>query len=124
LQSVEVTSDLESQVAQIFGVGLGYMSEDEVVKHCEIASPKVTPEAMLAPTLEPMSAVAEWWEPTVNPVIESDIAMAVKSKGETDGFENSPSGPEPDCLRAFDGYWQVFAVPCLPAQPAHFRSRI
>ncbi|KAF8493745.1 kinase-like domain-containing protein [Russula emetica] len=90
LQTVEVTSDFESQVEQIFGVGLGYMSEDEVVKHGEIASPKVTPEAVFAPTLEPMSAVVEWWEPTVNPAIESDVAMAVKSKGETDGFETIP----------------------------------
>jgi hypothetical protein len=87
LQTVEVMPDLESQVAQIFGVGLGHVSEDEVVKHSEIELPKVTPEAMLAPTLEPMSAVVEWWEPTVNPVIESDVAMAVKSKGETDGFD-------------------------------------
>jgi hypothetical protein len=84
LQTAEVRSDLESQVAQIFGVGLGYVSEDEVVKQGEIAPPKVTPEAMLAPTLEPMSAVVEWWEPTVNPAIESGVAMAVKSKGETD----------------------------------------
>jgi hypothetical protein len=84
LQTVEVTSDLGSQVARIFGVGLGYVSEDEIIKHGEIAAPKVTPEAMLAPTLEPMSAVVEWWGPTVNPAIESDVAMAVKSKGETD----------------------------------------
>jgi hypothetical protein len=34
-----------------------------------------------------MSAVVEWWEPIVNPAIESDIAMSAKSKGETDGFE-------------------------------------
>ena len=39
-ETVEVTSDLESQVAQIFGVGLGYVSEDEVVKHGEIAPPQ------------------------------------------------------------------------------------
>jgi hypothetical protein len=45
---------------------------------------------MLAPTLEPMSAVVELWEPTVNPAIASDVAMAVKSKGETDGFEAIP----------------------------------
>ncbi len=91
LQSVELTSDLESQVAQIFSIGLGYVSEDEVVKHGEIASPKATPEPMLA-SMEPtgMSAVVEWWEPTVNPAIESDVAMVVKSKGETDGFETIP----------------------------------
>ena len=89
LQSVELTSDLESQVAQIFSIGLGYVSEDEVVKHGEIASPKATPEPMLA-SVEPMSAVVEWWEPMVNLAIESDIAMVVKSKGETDGFETIP----------------------------------
>ena len=90
LQTVELTSDLESQVAQIFGVGFGYVSGDEVVKRGEIAPPRVTPETMLAPTLEPMSAVVEWWEPTVNPAIESDVAMAVKSKGETEAFETVP----------------------------------
>jgi hypothetical protein len=90
LQTAETTSDLESRVAQIFGVGLGYVSEDEVVRHGEIAPLKATPEPMLAPTLEPMSAVVERWEPTVNPTIESNVAMAVKSKGETDGFEAIP----------------------------------
>ena len=87
LQTVEGTSDLESQVAHIFGVGLGYPSEDEVVNHSEIAPPRVTPEAMLASTLEPMSAVVELWDPTVNPAIKSDVPMAVKS---TDGFEAIP----------------------------------
>jgi hypothetical protein len=90
LQTVEATSDFESQVAQIFSVGLGYVSEGEAVKHGEIAPPRVTPEAMLAPTLEPMSAVVEWWEPTVNSAIESDVATTVKSKTETDGFETIP----------------------------------
>jgi hypothetical protein len=60
------------------------VSEDEVVKHGEIAPPKVTPEAMLAPILEPMSAVVERWELTVNPTIESDV------QAETDGFEAIP----------------------------------
>jgi hypothetical protein len=78
LQTADVTSDFESQVARIFGVGLGYVSEDEVVKDGEVPPPKVTPEAMLAPTLEPMSAVVERWESTVKP------------KGETDGFEAIP----------------------------------
>jgi hypothetical protein len=90
LQTVELTSDFESQVAQIFGVGLGYVSENEVVKHGEIAPPKATPETMLASALEPMSAVVEWWEPTANPAIEFDVAMTVKPKGRTDGFEAIP----------------------------------
>ena len=92
LQTAELTSDFESQVAQIFGVGLGYVSENEVVKRAEIAPPKATPEAMLAPSLEPMSAVVEWWEPepTVSPAIEFDVPMAVKSKGRTEELENTP----------------------------------
>ena len=90
LQTAEVPSGLESQVEQIFGVGLGYVFEDEVVKHGQIAPSKVTPEPMLTPTLEPMSAVVEWWEPIVNPAIESDVAVAVKSKGEADGLEAIP----------------------------------
>ena len=81
-QTVEATSDLASQVAQIFGVGLGHPSEDEVVKHGEIAPPRITPEAMLAPTLESMSAVVELWKPTMKPAIDSDVA--------TDGFEAIP----------------------------------
>jgi hypothetical protein len=90
LQTVEMTSDFESQVAQIFGVGLGFVSENEVVKRGEIAPPKATPEAMLTPSLEPVSAVVEWWEPepTVNPAIEFDVPLAVKSKDRTD--ENTP----------------------------------
>jgi hypothetical protein len=90
LQTVEATSDFDSHIAQIFGVGLGYVSEDEVVKLGEIAPPKVTPEAVSVPTLEPMSAAVEWWEPTVNLAMESDVARAVKSKGETDVFETIP----------------------------------
>jgi hypothetical protein len=90
LSTVELTSDLESQVAQIFGVGLGCVSENEVVKHGEIAPPKATPETMLAPALEPMSAVVEWWEPTVNSAIEFDVATTVKSKGRTDVYDAIP----------------------------------
>lgn len=77
LDTAELTSDLESQVAHIFGVGLGGASENEGVKHDEIAPPKATPETTPAPTLEPMSAVVEWWEPE----------PSVKSKGRTDGSE-------------------------------------
>ncbi|KAF8493797.1 kinase-like domain-containing protein [Russula emetica] len=119
LQTVEVTSDFESQVAQIFGVGLGYVSEDEVVKHGEIASPKVTPEPILAPTLEPMSAVVEWWEPaTVNPAIESDVAMAVKSKGETDGFETNPLDQnQVVCMPSTDISRSSLSLACRPSQP-------
>ena len=90
LQTVEAASALKSQVAQIFGVGLGYASEVEVARHGEIALPEVTPEAILAPILEPTSVVVERWGPRANPTIESDVAIAVKSKDETDEFEAVP----------------------------------
>ena len=92
LQTAELTSDFESQVVWIFGVGLGNVSENEVVKRCEIAPPKATPEVMLAPPLEPMSVDVEWWEPepTASPAIEFDVPMAVKSKGRTDELEDTP----------------------------------
>ena len=112
LQTADLTSDLESQVAQIFGVGLGYVSEDEVVKRGEIAPPKFTPEAMpvLAPTSEPMSAVVEWWEPTANPAIESDIALAVKSKGETEGNQIA-------CVPSTDIGRPSLPLACQPSKP-------
>ena len=117
-ETVEVTSDLESQVAQIFGVGLGYVSEDEVVKHGEIAPPKVTPEAVLAPTLESMSAVVEWWEPTVNPAIESDVATAMKSKGQTDGFETiSLDQNQISCTLSTDIGMPSLSLSRQPSQP-------
>jgi serine/threonine protein kinase len=45
---------------------------------------------MLAPALEPMSAVVGWWEPTVNSTIEFDVATTVKSKGRTDVYNAIP----------------------------------
>ena len=101
-QTVELTSDFESQVAQIFGVGLGCASDDEVIKHGEIAPPKATPETILAPTFEPMSAVVEWWEPTVNPATKFDLPVAVKSKGRTDGFEATPLDQNQDLLQTME----------------------
>jgi hypothetical protein len=124
LQTVEATSDLESQVARIFGVGLGCVSEDEAVKHGVIAPPKVTPEAMLAPTLEPMSAVVEWWEPTVNPAIESDVAMAVKSKGETDGFETVPLAPDQNNIACVPSTNIGSSSPSLAYQPSQPTSLV
>jgi hypothetical protein len=124
LQTVEATSDLESQVARIFGVGLGYVSGDDAVKHGGIAPPKVTPEAMLAPTLEPMSAVVEWWEPTVNPAIESDVAMAVKSKGETDGFETIPLAPDQNKIACVPSTNIGSSSPSLACQPSRPTSLV
>jgi hypothetical protein len=117
-QTMETTSDLESQVAQIFGAGLGDVSEGDVVKRGEIAPPKVTPEAMLAPTLEPMSAVVEWWEPPVNSAIESDVAKAVKSKGETEGLEIIPLNQnEIACTPSTDIGRTSLSLACQLSQP-------
>jgi hypothetical protein len=90
-------SDLESQVAQIFGVRLGCVSEDEVVKHGEIAPPKVTP-----------------------PAIKSDLAMAVKSKGETDGFKAIPLDQNQiTCMPSTDIGKPSLSLACLPCQPTY-----
>ncbi|KAI9447080.1 kinase-like domain-containing protein [Russula earlei] len=86
LEMTEPTFDLEAQVKQIFSVGLGFTSESEVVQRDEIPPPKATPVATSASTLEPMSAIVEWWEPAVNAFIESDIAMKVKCKGPGEDF--------------------------------------
>jgi hypothetical protein len=98
------------------------VSEDEVVKHGEIAPPEVTPEAILAPTLEPMSAFVELWEPTVNPAIESDVAMAVKSKGETDGFEAIPLDHQNEiaCLPSTDIGQPPLSLACQPTSVVEF----
>ena len=59
---VDLSADLESQVAQIFSVGLGCTSEAESVRHHEITPPRTPQEVSLAPTLEPLSAVVEMWD--------------------------------------------------------------
>ena len=124
LQTVEVASDLESQISQIFGVGLGFVSEDEDVKHGEVAPPKVIPEAMLAPTLEPMSAVVEWWEPTVNPAIESDVAKGVKSKGEADESETISLDPSQiACKPSTDVGRTSVSLACQPSRLPRTISR-
>ena len=61
---------MASQVAQIYGVGLGYLSEDEVVKHSR---------GHARTNIGAHVRGLEVWKPTVNPVIQSDVA--------TDGFE-------------------------------------
>ncbi|KAH9959350.1 kinase-like domain-containing protein [Russula dissimulans] len=80
LQSVDLMSSFEAQVTRIFGIGLGSVSESEVVRHGEIACPTLTPEVTSAFTLEPMSAIVEWWEPEANSAIESIVATEVKSQ--------------------------------------------
>ena len=84
--NADFTADLECQVAQIFSVGLGSVSENEVVRRGEMAPPMALPEATLAPTLEPMSAIVEMWEPAV----ESEAPMDFKSVTRADGFETIP----------------------------------
>ena len=65
---VELTSDFETQVTQVFSLGLGPQSKkDDDAKHGEIAPPLATPGTMLAQTLEPMSVLVEnWHEPETN----------------------------------------------------------
>ena len=64
---VELTSDFNTQITQIFNLGLESQSKDEVVRHGEIAPPLATPGVMLAQTLEPMTALVENWpEPETN----------------------------------------------------------
>ena len=84
----EVEEDPLETVEQIFGVGLGHAYGNEV-KRDEIPPPKTVQETTPASTLEPMSAVVEWWEPepSANLATELDAAVAVKSNDRTDGFE-------------------------------------
>jgi Protein kinase domain len=84
----EIEEDPLETVELIFGVGLGHAYGSEV-RHDEIAPPKAVQETTPASTLEPMSAVVEWWEPepSANLATEFDAAVTVKSKGRTDGFE-------------------------------------
>ena len=85
-------SGFEAQVAQIFGMGLGPASEEEVIRRGEIAPPIATPELSFASTLEPMSAAVGWWEPAGNAAMERKVPMDSESKGRPDG----PGGTPPD----------------------------
>ena len=76
---VELTSDFDTQITQIFNPGLEPQSKDDVVRHGEIAPPLATPEVMLAQKLEPMTALVENWP-------ESETNFASRS----DGFETIP----------------------------------
>ncbi len=79
---LESTSDFDTQITQIFSLGLGPQSKDDVVQHGEVALPLVTPGATLAQTLEPMSALVEdSYEPEINFTSNSD------------GFETTPLHP-------------------------------
>ena len=87
----EVEDDPLETVEQIFGVGLGHAYGNEV-KRDEVPPPKAVQETTPASTLEPMSAVVEWWEPepSANLATELDAAVTVESKDRTDGFEAVP----------------------------------
>jgi hypothetical protein len=63
---VSSSAGFDTQVAQIFGTGLGPAGDDEILRRGEVAPPTVVPELTFAPTFEPMSAVVEWWEPADN----------------------------------------------------------
>ncbi|KAI0286259.1 kinase-like domain-containing protein [Russula brevipes] len=92
LEEVELSSGFESQVAQIFSRGLGSMSDSDIVRHGEVSPPIATPAVTLAPTVEPMSAVVEWWEPEANTAATCDVAINVKSK---DPVNASDEGADP-----------------------------
>ena len=89
-ETVELSSGLgiEAQVAEIFGRGLGPAS-DTVVRYGEAAPPKATPEATIAPTLDPMSAVVEQWEPASNMAISRSAAVDLNSQGRSNEFETT-----------------------------------
>ena len=76
---VELTSDFNTQITQVFSFGLGPQSKDDVVRHGEIAPPLITPGTTLTQTLEPMSVLVENW-------VEPIITIASSS----DGFETIP----------------------------------
>ena len=80
-------SGFEAQVAQIFGMGLGSGSEEEVIRRGEIAPPIATPELSFTSTLEPMSATVGWWEPAGNATAERKGPTASEFKGRSYGFE-------------------------------------
>jgi hypothetical protein len=63
---VSSSARFDTQVAQIFGTGLGPAADDEILRRGEMTPPTVVPELTFAPTFEPMSAVVEWWEPADN----------------------------------------------------------
>ena len=69
---VESTADFDTQITQVFSLGLGPQSKDAIVKHGEIA-PLATPGVTLGQTLEPMSVLVEnWYEPEINSASNSD----------------------------------------------------
>ncbi|KAH9053153.1 kinase-like domain-containing protein [Lactarius vividus] len=71
--SVESTSEFDTQIAQLFSLGLAPKSKADVVHHGEVAPPLATPEATLTQMLEPMSAlVGNSREPGINLASSSD----------------------------------------------------
>ncbi|KAH9979570.1 kinase-like domain-containing protein [Lactifluus volemus] len=70
---VDLSADFESQVAQIFSVGLGSTSETESVRYHEITPPRTPQEISLAPTLEPLSAVVEMWDSALESKISTEL---------------------------------------------------
>jgi hypothetical protein len=98
---VELTADFDTQITQIFSVGLGSQSKDDMVRHGEIVLPLATPGTTLAQTLEPMSAhVEHWYEPEVNLASSSD------------GFETIPLHLT-DC--AADDAPVIAPIPSIPS---------
>ncbi|KAH8991889.1 kinase-like domain-containing protein [Lactarius hatsudake] len=77
--SVEPTSEFDTQITQVFSLGLVAQSKADVVHYGEVAPPLVTPEATLTQISEPMSALVEYWHKP-----ETNFAS------NSDGFETIP----------------------------------
>ncbi|KAI9439420.1 kinase-like domain-containing protein [Lactarius psammicola] len=70
---LELMSDFDTQISQVFSLGLVPQFKDDVVQHGEVAPPLTTPGATLAQILEPMSALVEdSYEPEINFASNSD----------------------------------------------------
>ncbi|KAI0245952.1 kinase-like domain-containing protein [Lactifluus subvellereus] len=121
----DFTADLGCQVTQIFSVGLGFASEDETVRRGEMAPPTALPEVTLAPTLEPISAIVELWEPEIDTAVESEAAMDLKSAARADGFETIPLDQNQTAYVAATQVGGTHGVASIPiAWRSHTLSRL
>ena len=83
------TDGFEAQVAQIFAVGLGPVSETDVVRYGRMPPPKAAPEASVTCVPEPMSAAVEWWQPPATTAVGCGAAAGSEPKGRSDGLETT-----------------------------------
>jgi hypothetical protein len=117
---VELTSDFDMQVTQIFSLGLEPQSKDDVVRPGETAPPLATPGVMLAQTLEPMTALVEnWLEPEDNFASNSEtIPLHVTDSLSNDTPDIATITPAPTTFEP------ITPAPVTPAPiiPAHITS--